>query len=98
MAEQLPVGYWESLGQNGPFLWLLFMSQQEQVQQLWETNTFLQARVADTRDDITNVASATVSAVTQAITTNPQANTPTQSQSQSGRSVKAAKPESFYGN
>src|SRR6266481_3818788 len=98
MAKQLPVGYWESLGQNGPFLWLLFMSQQEQVQQLWETNTFLQARVANTHDDITNVASATASAVAQAITTNLQANTPAQSQSQLGRSVKAAEPESFDGN
>jgi len=56
MADQFPVSYWESLGPNGPFLWLLFMSQQEQVQQLWDTNTFLQSRVADMHNDITNVA------------------------------------------
>jgi len=72
MADQHPVGYWESLGPNSPFLWLLFMSQQEQVQQLWDTNTFLQSQVADTHDDITNEASATASAVAQAITTTPQ--------------------------
>ena len=56
-VDQLPVGYWESLGPNGPFLRSLFMSQQEQVQQLRDTNTFLQSQVANTHDDITNVAS-----------------------------------------
>src|SRR6266481_261270 len=96
MADQLPNKYWESLGPNSPFLQSLFMSQHEQVQQLWETTMFLQSRVTDTRDDITNVASATVSAVAQAITTNPQASIPVQSHS--SRNAKAAEPKGFDGN
>ncbi len=95
MADQLPNEYWESLGPNGPFLWSLFMSQHEQVQQLRETTMFLQSRVTNTHDDITNVASA-ASAVAQAITTNPQASIPVQSHS--SRNAKAAEPESFDGN
>jgi len=78
MADQLPVSYWESLGANGPFLRSLFMTQQEQVSQLWDMNTFLQSQVADTHNDITNVASAMASAVAQAISTNPQVNIPVQ--------------------
>ena len=66
MTDQLPNEYWDSLGQNGPFLRSLFMGQQEQVQQLRESNAFLQSRVTDTHDDITNVASATASAVASA--------------------------------
>ena len=73
MSDQLPNEYWESLGQNGLFLWSLFQGQHEQLQQLQELNTFLQSRVTDTWDDITNVASATASTVAQAITTNPWA-------------------------
>src|SRR6266481_5290491 len=96
MADQLPNEYWESLGPNGPFLRSLFMSQHEQVQQLRETTTFLQSRVTDTHNDITNVASATASVVAQAITTNPQASIPVQSHS--SRNAKATKPESFDGN
>ena len=79
MTDQLPNEYWESLGQNGPFLRSLFMGQHEQLQQLRESNAFLQNRVTDTRDDITNVASATASAVAQAIVANPQASIPAQS-------------------
>ena len=67
MSDQLPNEYWESLGQNGLFLWSLFQGQHEQLQQLKELNAFLQSRVTDTRDDITNVASAMASAVAQAI-------------------------------
>ena len=51
-------------------------AQHEQLQQLKESNAFFQTRVADTHDDITNVASATASAVAQAIVTNPQASIP----------------------
>ena len=98
MTDQLPNEYWESLGQNGPFLQLLFMGQQEQVQQLRESNAFLQSRVADMRDDITNVASATASAVAQAIVTNPQASIPVQSSHNPVWSAKAADPEPFDGN
>ena len=98
MTDQLPNEYWESLGQNGPFLWSLFMGQQEQVQQLRESNAFLQSRVTDTCDDITNVASATASAVAQAIVTNPQASIPTQSSHYSVWSAKATDPEPFDGN
>ena len=76
MTNQLPKEYWESLGQNGPFLRLLFMGQQEQVQQLQESNAFLQSQVTDMCDDITNVASATASTVAQAIVANPQASIP----------------------
>ena len=78
MSDRLPNKYWESLGQNGPFLWSLFKGQHEQLQQLKESNAFLQTRVADTRDNITNVASAMASAVAQAIATNPQASIPVQ--------------------
>ena len=98
MTNQLPNEYWESLGQNGPFLQSLFMGQQEQVQQLRELNAFLQSRVTDTRDDITNVASATASAVAQAIVAYPQATIPTQTSHNSIRSAKAADPEPFDGN
>ena len=96
MTNQLLNEYWESLGQHGPFLWLLFMGQQEQVQQLRESNAFLQSQVTDMCDDITNVASATASTVAQAIVTNPQASIPTQS---SHNPVQSAKdPEPFDGN
>ena len=78
MSDRLPSKYWESLGQNGPFLQSLFEGQHEQLQQLRESNAFLQTRVTDTRDDITNVASATASAVAQTIATNPQASIPVQ--------------------
>ena len=78
MSDRLLNEYWESLGQNGPFLWSLFEGQHEQLQQLRELNAFLQTRVTDTRDDITNVASAMASAVAQAIATNPQASIPVQ--------------------
>ena len=98
MTDQLPNEYWESLGQNGPFLWSLFMGQQEQVQQLWESNAFLQSRVTDMRDDITNVASATASAVAQAIVANPQASICVQSLHNPVRSAKATDPEPFDGN
>ena len=92
MSYRLPNKYWESLSQNGPFLRSLFEGQHEQLQQLKESNAFLQTRVADTRDDITNVASATASAVAQAIATNPQtSHNPT-------RSAKAADPKPFDGN
>ena len=74
------------------------MGQQEQVQQLWESNAFLQSRVTDTRNDITNVASATASAVAQAIVANPQASIPTQSLHNPVQSAKAADPKPFDGN
>ena len=98
MTNQLPNEYWESLGQNGPFLQSLFMGQQEQVQQLRELNAFLQSQVTDTCDDITNVALATASAVAQAIVAYPQATIPTQTSHNSIRSAKAADPEPFDGN
>ena len=52
------------------------MSQQEQVQQLQDMNTFLQSQVTGTHNDITNVASAKASALVQEITMNPQASIP----------------------
>ena len=78
MSNRLLNEYWESLGQNGPFLQSLFEGQHEQLQQLKELNAFLQTQVTDTCDDITNVASAMASAVAQAITMNPQASIPIQ--------------------
>ena len=42
MSDRLPNKYWESLSQNGPFLWSLFEGQHEQLQQLKELNVFLQ--------------------------------------------------------
>ena len=98
MSNRLPNEHWESLGQNSPFLWSLFEGQHEQLQQLKESNAFLQTRVADTRDDITNVASATESAVAQAIVTNPQASIPVQTSHNPTQSTKAADPEPFDGN
>src|SRR6266481_7446055 len=98
IADQLPNEYWDSLGINGPFLWLLFMSQHKQVQQLRDTNTFLQGQVTNTHDDITNVASATASAVAQAIVTNPQASIPIQSTHHLNKGTRAADPEPFDGN
>ena len=74
------------------------MGQQEQVQQLQESNAFLQSRVTDTHDDITNVALATASTVAQAIDANPQASIPAQTSHNSVRSAKAADPEPFDGN
>ena len=98
MSDQLPNKYWESLGQNSLFLWSLFEGQHEQLQQLKELNAFLQTRVADMRDDITNVASATASAVVQAIAANPQASIPIQTSHNPTQSPKAADPELFDGN
>ena len=98
MSDRLPNEYWVSLSQNSPFLWSLFEGQHEQLQQLKESNAFLQSRVTDTRDDITNVASATASAVAQAIATNPQASIPVQTSHNPTRSAKAADPELFDGN
>ena len=98
MSDRLPNEYWESLGQNGPFLWSLFEGQHEQLQQLRESNAFLQTRVADTHDDITNVASATASTVAQAIATNPQASIPVQTSHNPTQSAKAADPKPFNGN
>ena len=98
MSDQLPNEYWESLSQNGPFLWSLFEGQHEQLQQLKESNAFLQTRVADTRNDITNVVSATASTVAQAITTNPQASIPVQTSHNLTQSAKAADPKLFNGN
>ena len=98
MSDQLPNEYWESLGQNGPFLQSLFKGQHEQLQQLKESNAFLQTQVADTCDDITNVASATASAVAQAIAMNPQASIPVQTSHNPTQSAKAADPEPFDGN
>ena len=98
MSDRLPNEYWESLSQNGPFLRSLFKGQHKQLQQLKESNAFLQTRVADTRDDITNVASATASTVAQAIATNPQGSIPIQTSHNLTRSAKAADPEPFDGN
>ena len=98
MTDQLPNEYWESPGQNGPFLWSLFMGQQEQVQQLRESNAFLQSRVTDMHDDITNVASTTASTVAQAIVVNPQASIPVQSSHNPVQSAKATDPKPFDGN
>ena len=61
-------------------------------------NAFLQTQVADTCDDITNVASATASAVAQAIATNPQASIPVQTLHNPIQSAKAADPKLFDGN
>ena len=54
--------------------------------------------MADTCDDIANVASATASAVAQAIATNPQASIPIQTSHNLIQSTKVADPEPFDGN
>ena len=54
--------------------------------------------MADTHNDITNVALATASAVAQAIAANPQASIPVQTSHNPTRSAKAANPEPFDGN
>ena len=54
--------------------------------------------MANTRDDITNVALATASAVAQAIAANSQASIPVQTSHTSTRNAKAADPEPFDGN
>ena len=51
-----------------------------------------------TLDDITNVASATASAVAQAISTNPQASIPVQTLHNLIQSTKGADPKLFDGN
>ena len=61
-------------------------------------NAFLQTQVTDTHNDITNVASATASAVAQAITMNPQASIAVQTSHNLTQSAKAADPEPFDGN
>ena len=45
MSDRLLNEYLESLGQNGPFLQSLFKGQHEQLQQLKESNAFLQTWV-----------------------------------------------------
>src|SRR6266481_4746392 len=59
---------------------------------------FLQSRVAHTRDDIMNMASATASTVAQAIATNPHASIPIQTMHHPSRGTQAADPETFDGN
>ena len=98
MSDRLPNEYWESLGQNGLFLWSLFEGQHEQLQQLKESNAFLQTRVADMHDDITNVASATAFAMAQAFAVNSQASITIQTSHPSIQNAKAAGPEPFNGN
>ena len=96
--SQMSIGSPSKLGQNGPFIWSLFEGQHKQLQQLKESNAFLQTQVADTHDDITNVASAMVSTVAQAIATNPQSSIPVHTSHNLTRSAKAADPEPFDGN
>ena len=69
----------------------------EQLQQLKESNAFLQTQVADTHDDITNVAAATASTVAQAIAMNPQASIPVQTSHNPISSAKAADPNRWMG-
>ena len=52
----------------------------------------------DTCNDITNVASATASAVAQAIVVNPQASIPVQTSHNLTQSAKAANPKPFDEN
>ena len=98
MSDQLLNKYWVSLGQNGPFLWSLFEGQPKQLQQLKDLNAFHQTQVTDTCDDITNVATATASAMAQAIAMNPQASIPVQTSHNPTESTKAADPKLFDGN
>ena len=92
MSDRLLNKYWESLSWNRLFLQSLFEGQHKQLQQLKESNAFFQTQVTDTHDDITNVSSATVSAVAQAITMNPQASIPIQTSWNPTWSAKAADP------
>ena len=98
MSDQLLNEYWESLSPNSPLSWSLFEGQHKQLQQLKESNAFLQTQVTDTCDDITNVASARALTVAQAITMNPQASIPVQTSLNLIQSTKAANPEPFNGN
>ena len=72
--------------------------QRPTLQQLKASNAFLQTQVADTRNDITNVASATASTVAQAIAMNPHASIFLQTSHNPTQSAKAADPELFDGN
>ena len=63
MSHQLPDKYWDSLGNNGPFLHKLFHNQPQLVAQLQAANNNLQTWMLDTLDDVANTASQATSAV-----------------------------------
>jgi Retrotransposon gag protein/Zinc knuckle len=92
MADQLPEGYWESLGPNGAVLRAFLATQQQQLQQLQIQNQFLQTQFSNVQNDLANAASAAAVAVAQNISIPTPPNPPT------SRSIKAADPEKFSGD
>jgi len=92
MSHHLTDKYWDSLGPNGPFLCKLFHSQFQQLTQLQMANNALKVHALEAHGDVTDAATKVMSAVAEAILMNMP------SGSQSSRSAKAAKPESFNGS
>jgi hypothetical protein len=87
MSDLLPDEYWDSLGENGPFLKGLFENQRIQLQHSEVQNQNLHTHLMNTQNHIVNTTSeAAVAAAQRILSPTPQ------------RSIKAADPERFSGN
>jgi hypothetical protein len=92
MANQLPAAYWDSLGENGPFLKELLSNQSQQIQQLHLQNQELQNHLVGIQGNLVNAASTAAVAAAQHIGLSSIPNI------SSARSVKAADPKKFNGD
>ena len=64
MADRLPDAYWNSLGEHGTFLQMLFNNQQEHLQQLQLQNQRLQNQFSSLQNNLASAASAAAFAAT----------------------------------
>ena len=90
MADQLPEGYWESLGKQGVFLRALLATQAQQLQYLQIQNKHLQNQFGNVQNSLANAASAAAVAGAQHMVVH----TPSTTQP-SHCPIKAADPEKF---
>src|SRR3979490_497800 len=93
MADQLPEGYWESLGEQGVFLRALLATQAQQLQHLQIQNQHLQNQFENAQSNLANAASAATLAAAQQMVIH----TPTTTQ-HSPHPIKAADTEKFCGD
>ena len=91
MADRLPDAYWNSLGEHGAFLQMLFNNQEEHLQQLQLQNQQLQNQFSSLQNNLASAASGAAVAATQSLSI------PTSS-STSIYPVKGADPEKFSDN
>ena len=92
MSDQVSETYWASLGENGPFLWSLLESQQQQLQHLYQQNQHLLTHFDNLQNNLANAASTAAVAAAQHIVI------PTSPNISSTCSITAADPERFTGD